>query len=198
MQRAERCCKTRFAVDIMSYQYNYNHFEPCYSNYGYPWMPVAAPGLGSTLHTGADRGNEPSCSTKTSHYTVALKIFSPLNKREYQQHSLRNIDPKVISTPQELKEEISLQVGEAVPRFQEFPIGFYQETKKMWIQNKEDLRDAWELLDRNKTLCGTICKTAIKRSILLLIEVVNMMLYPTQTVKLVKLPEANEGRHQVD
>ena len=45
-----------------------------------------------------------------------------------------------------------MQVGEAVPRFQEFPIGFYQETKKMWIQNKEDLRDAWELLDRNKTL----------------------------------------------
>ena len=153
MQRAERCCKTKFAVDIMAYQYNYNHFEPYY----YPWMAVAAPGLGtqvdrpSTLHTGAD-GNEPSCSTKTSHYTVALKIFSPLNKREYQQHSLRNIDPKVISTPQELKEEISLQIGEAVPRFQEFPIGFYQETKKMWIQNKEDLRDAWELLDRNKTL----------------------------------------------
>lgn len=22
----------------------------------------------------------------------------------------------------------------------------------MWIQNKEDLRDAWELVDRNKTL----------------------------------------------
>ena len=93
-----------------------------------------APGLGcqqdrpSPLHTAADGGNEPSCSSTktTNHYTVALKILSPLNKREYQQHSLRNIDPKVISTPQELKEEISLQVGEAVPRFQEFPIGFYQ------------------------------------------------------------------------
>ena len=52
---------------LMSYQYNYNHFEPCYSNYGYPWMPVAAPGLGcqqdrpSPLHTAADGGNEPSC-----------------------------------------------------------------------------------------------------------------------------------------
>ena len=120
---------------------------------------AAAQGLGcqqdrpSTLHTAGDGGNEPNCSTKTtSLYTVALKIFSPLNKRDYQQHSLRNIDPKVISTPQELKEEISSQVGEAVPRFQEFSIGFYQETKKMWIQNKEDLRDAWELLDRNKTL----------------------------------------------
>ena len=56
-----------------------------------------------------------------------------------------------------------MQVGEAVPRFQEFPIGFYQETKKMWIQNKEDLRDAWELLDRNKTLCGAMGKTAIKK-----------------------------------
>ena len=78
-----------------------------------------------------------------------MKTFSPLNKREYQQHSLRNIDPKVISTPQKLKKEISLQVGEAVLRSQEFSIRFYQETKKMWIQNKEDLRDAWELLERN-------------------------------------------------
>ena len=95
----------------------------------------------SPLHTAADGGNEPSCSSTktTNHYTVALKIFSPLNKREYQQHSLRNSDPKDISTPQELKEEISSQVGEVVPCFQEFPIGFYQETKKMWIQNKEDL-----------------------------------------------------------
>ena len=101
-------------------------------------MTVAASGLGcqqdrpSPLHTAAHGGNEPSCSSTktTNHYTVALKIFSPLNKREYQQHSLRNIDPKVmvICTTQELKEEISLQVGEAVPRFQEFPIGFYQET----------------------------------------------------------------------
>ena len=127
VQRAERCCKTRFAVDIMSYQYNYNHFEPCYSNYGYPWMPVAAPGLGSTLHTAADRGNEPSCSTKTSHYTVALKIFSPLNKREYQQHSLRNIDPKVISTAQELKEEVKFAGWRSCSSFSKVS---HRETKK--------------------------------------------------------------------
>ena len=41
-----------------------------------------------------------------------------------------------------------MQVGEAVPHFQKFPIG----KLKRRIQNKEDLRDAWELLDRNKTL----------------------------------------------
>ena len=80
----------RFAVDIMSYQCNYNHFESYYSNYSYPWMPGAPPGLGcqqdrpSTLHTGADGGNDRSCSIKTtSHYTVVLKISSPLNQREY-------------------------------------------------------------------------------------------------------------------
>ena len=68
----------------------------------------------SPLHTAADGGNKPSCSSTkiTNHYTVALKVFSPLNKREYQQHSLCNIDPKVMSTPQEPKEEISSQVGE--------------------------------------------------------------------------------------
>ena len=78
-------------------------------------MPVAVPGLGcqqdhpSPLHTAPDGWNKPSCSSTktTNHFTVALKIFSPLKKREYQQHSLRNIDSKV-STTQDLKEEISL------------------------------------------------------------------------------------------
>ena len=50
-----------------------------------------------------------------------LHALSPPSAARY---ALGNIDPKVLSTPQELKEEISKQVGEAVPRFQEFPIGF--------------------------------------------------------------------------
>ena len=50
-------------------------------------MPVVARGLGcqqdrpSPLHTTADGGNEPSCSSSTkttNHYTVALKICFPL------------------------------------------------------------------------------------------------------------------------
>ena len=45
-----------------------------------------------------------------------------------------------------------MQVGEAVSRLLEFPVGFYQESKKMWIQNKQDLHDAWKLLERNKSL----------------------------------------------
>ena len=45
-----------------------------------------------------------------------------------------------------------MQVGEAVSRLLKFPIGFYQKSKKMWIQNKQDLHDAWKLLERNKSL----------------------------------------------
>ena len=174
-------------IGRMSYQYNYNHFEqvpPSYPVYGYPWMPSAAPGLlrspqncPSSPHTESRNGSETcerfTCvetpvpagakATNPRVYTVALKIISPQNKRDYQQHSLRNIDPRVISTPQELKEEISMQVGVAVSRFQEFPVGFYQESKKMWIQNKEDLQDAWLLLERNKNLtCGATGMTAVK------------------------------------
>ena len=119
--------------------------------------------LSTTTTTPAKEGghHEPESSSSsasttngfpTNHYTVALKVVSPQNKRDYQQHALRNIDPKVLSTPQELKEEISKQVGEAVPRFQEFPIGFYHESRKMWIQNKVDLDDAWQLLEKNKSL----------------------------------------------
>ena len=34
-------CKSRW----ISYQYNYNHFELLYPNYGYLWILVAAPEL---------------------------------------------------------------------------------------------------------------------------------------------------------
>jgi len=155
----------------MSFQYNCNHFEP-YTHYGYPsWMAPAPPGClqdpVSRSQTTQDHPSPPQPSANeggpvlvgssptaeaANIYTVVLKVLSPQNKRDYQKHSLRNINPKTVSTPGELKEEISMQVGEAVSRLLEFPVGFYQESKKMWIQNKQDLHDAWKLLEKNKSL----------------------------------------------
>ena len=52
----------------------------------------------------------------------------------------------MITTPEALKEEVSLQLAETVTRLLEFPIGYYKESKKIWIQNQKDLQDAWQLL----------------------------------------------------
>ena len=58
----------------------------------------------------------------------------------------------MITTPEALKEEVSLQLGETVSRLLDFPIGYYKESKKIWIQNQKDLQDAWQLLMQNKSL----------------------------------------------
>ena len=58
----------------------------------------------------------------------------------------------MITTPEALKEEVSLQLGETVSRLLDFPIGCYKESKKIWIQNQKDLQDAWQLLMQNKSL----------------------------------------------
>ena len=57
---------------------------------------------------------------------------------------------EVLCTPQELKEERTTQVGDAVPKFQEFPIRIYQETrKKCDYKNKGDLGNYWRKTKQN-------------------------------------------------
>ncbi len=85
-------------------------------------------------------------------FTVTLKVLSPQNKRDYQQYLLRNIEPAAIRTVEGLRKDIGSQVGEAVSGCTDFPVGFYQESKKMWIQKTKYLRDAWRVLEKNKSL----------------------------------------------
>ena len=119
------------------------------------WMSVpsaAGPPQDSSVYTNGPTGTTQSGSHTESGYTVFVKVLSPKNKRDYHQHTLRNISPRIITTPEALKEEVSVQVGEAVSRLLDFPIGYYRDSKKIWIQNQKDLRDAWQLLEQNKSL----------------------------------------------
>lgn len=114
--------------------------------------------LPSSPNTAAKEGeHEPESSGSSArtanHNTVALKIISSLNKCNYQKHSLHISHHEVLRTPQELKEERSTQVGDAVPKFQEFPIRIYQKTRKN-VNTKQ--RRPWQLLEKDKTDCGAM------------------------------------------
>ena len=69
----------------------------------------------------------------------------------------------------------------------------------MCIQNKEDFSDAWELLERNKTVtlwCHEKDSRKKKHSAIDLSSEHDAV--SNSDSELVKLPEANEGGHQVD
>lgn len=141
------------------YNYNQSVFPPAplhtpprdYGYGGYPWAPCyrrsPPPSTGESTS-----GGTATTETSGSAFTLALKVLSPRNKRDYRQYSLRNVVPTATSTPEVLREVIRSQVGEAVSEMTDFPVGFYQDCKKMWIQNEQDLLDAWQVLEKSKSL----------------------------------------------
>ena len=113
---------------MSSIRYNYNsavypasappHSFPGSScDYGYqPWAPCY--GQSPPPPTSEDASGT---GTKVSgSVTVTLKVLSPQNKRNYQHYSLHNIVPATTSTPEEMREDIRVQVGEAVSGSMDF------------------------------------------------------------------------------
>lgn len=141
------------------YNYNQSVFPPAAlptppRDYGYGGYPWASCYRQSPPPSTAESTSDGTATTEVSEsgFTVALKVLSPRNKRDYRQYSLRNVVPTATSTPELLREVIRSQVGEVVSETTDFPVGFYQESKKIWIQNKQDLLDAWRVLEKSKSL----------------------------------------------
>ena len=104
--------------------------------------PISAEPTGTT---------KPQC-TSSSHteciYNVLVKVLSPKYKKDYHQHILRDISPRMITTPEALKVEVSVQLGEIVYRLLEFPKNPPQKKN----QNQKDLQDTWQLFVQNTSL----------------------------------------------
>lgn len=84
---------------------------------------------------------------------VYLKVFSPTNKKDFVMYTLRNFSTVDISTPGCLKEIVFKQVGETVVSSKlNFPVGYYQKSSKLWINNDQDVQDALALLKRSGRL----------------------------------------------
>lgn len=106
------------------------------------------------------------CSTQPQSiqrgYCVYLKVLSPLNKKDFRMFTLRDIRPDEISTLDELKEEVFMQCGEGaqLPRTLEFTMGYFCRSQKLWINNKHDLQDAWNIVRKSEKLTLWALRTA--------------------------------------
>ena len=71
--------------------------------------------------------------------------------------TVRYIKPDELSTLEELKEEVFMQCGEdaQLPQPLEFKMGYFRRSQKLWINNRQDLHDARDILCDGERLVGT-------------------------------------------
>ena len=83
-----------------------------------------------------------------------LKVLSPSNRKDFNMFTLHDIQPNEITTLEELKEEVFMQCGEdaQLPRTLEFRVGYFSCSQKLWINNKYDLEDTWNIVRKNERL----------------------------------------------
>lgn len=127
----------------------YNFYNPVESSLRFPQhYPVALSTNTPLLST-----NTPPLSTNTppvpdqqAEASIGLKVFSPVNKREFVMFKLRGVSASDLSTPRHLKELILKQVsGDVVSTKLDFPVGFLNKSDKFWINNELDMKDAREI-----------------------------------------------------
>ena len=127
----------------------------------------------STCHSNAEAnphgsGSGTSASSLTPQQSVQqvyLKVLSPSNKKDFSMFTVRDIKPDELSTLDELKEEVFVQCGEdaQLPRSLEFKMGYFRRSQKLWINNKQDLHDAWDILRNGERLTLWALGTAEKK-----------------------------------
>ena len=98
-----------------------------------------------------------SCSgTREEHsvkYSASLKVLNPTNKKQFTMFTLRNLTAEDINSPVSVKEAIFGQVGErVVSRKLDFPVGFYHKSAKLWLNNEQDVQDAFATLKQSGKL----------------------------------------------
>ena len=74
-----------------------------------------------------------------------LKVINPANKKDFQLYTMHSLSPDVDS-PDKLKNALSEQYGDLLPPNDKMEIGYFHQSKKMWIKNRLDLNDVWKLV----------------------------------------------------
>jgi hypothetical protein len=88
--------------------------------------------------------SNPAPQSATNFY---LKIFNPANKKEFQLYTIRNLSLNV-DNPDKLKKALSEQYGDLLPPIDKMEVGYFHQAKKMWIKNRLDLNDVWQLVQK--------------------------------------------------
>ena len=85
-------------------------------------------------------------TSSSSEQDVLVKVLSSVNKKDYKVYTLRGVRSDEVNSPEKLKEIILNQCGtDIVPPVEKMEIGYYSHSKKIWINNRLDLNDAWKI-----------------------------------------------------
>ena len=94
----------------------------------------------------------PSTSMQTtqgadqSQVDAYLRVLNPANKKDFRLFTLRNLSREMDSS-EKLKMAIFTQCGDdSVPLPRNMEFGFYNQSGKLWINNRLDVNDMWELV----------------------------------------------------
>ena len=134
--------------------FQYYHNAPnCQQNfYGYSEQAqTAASQLAEAPASGNWVDNSPSLASGEGDdlvmFNASVKVLSSTNKKAFTVYMLRGITAEHFTQPNTLREEIFRQLGEAVvSRRMDFHIGYFNRNVKLWINNKQDSRDACKIL----------------------------------------------------
>ena len=88
-----------------------------------------------------------------------LKVLNPTNKKEYKMFTLRNVPVDETHSPEKLKKLITDQCGEAVAK--QMDVGYFNKhSKKMWLNNRLDVNDLWDLVYKGENITLWCTETA--------------------------------------
>ena len=90
-------------------------------------------------------------------YNASIKVLNSNNKKDLTVYMLRNLSAEDFLTPDTLREEVFHQLGEnVVSRKMDFHIGYFKHNVKIWINNNQDSKEAWETLEKVGKLLAVV------------------------------------------
>ena len=92
-----------------------------------------------------------------------LRVLSPYNKKEYKTVSVRGLCKDHVDTPAKLKAAISNQCDGLNP--EKMDIGYFLGTKKLWINNRLDISDVWNMIDKREKVTLWCLDTSTRESL---------------------------------
>ena len=97
-----------------------------------------------------------------SGHDLYLKVLSPENKKEYRTVNLRGLHHEAIDTPSKLKVAISVQCDGLDP--QNMEVGYFNHSKKLWINSRLDINDIWSMVEKGEKLTLWCLDTTTRES----------------------------------
>ena len=112
---------------------------------GNPALSGPSPSVNQAAANSGQNGEQPPESEDDLEFVnMEVKVLNPQNKKDYHMYTLRHIS-RDVDSPEKLKAEIYKQYKDVVPSPQTMELGFFQHSKKKWINNRLDMNDMWKM-----------------------------------------------------